>query len=74
MVYCILKEEELAFAKVAFDIIVYGICQFRKNSYDPIYSHPRTNVSVLLFRCVEFPVRVRVRFGVRVRVSMEKIT
>jgi len=29
-------------------------------------------VSVLLFRCVEFPVRVRVRF--RVRVSMEKIT
>ena len=29
-------------------------------------------VSVLLFRCVEFPVRVRVRF--RARVRMEKIT
>ena len=36
------------------------------------------HVSVLLFWCVEFPVRVRVRvrvrFRVRVRVSMEKIT
>ena len=34
----------------------------------------RTIVSVLLFRCVEFPVNVRVRvmFRVRVRFSMEK--
>jgi len=33
-------------------------------------------VSVLLFRRVEFPVRVRVRFRlrIRVRVSIEKIT